>query len=70
MSESFKWSSPTGHILCQDILSSTVAEYEPHDWQVEGVCQSLDGVDFLTITPTGSRKTSYDLMYILIILPI
>jgi len=38
--------NPEGHRL----------EYEPHDWQVEGVCQSLDGVDLLAITPTGSGK--------------
>jgi len=68
MDEPFKWSSPAGHILCRDILNGTAAEYERHEWEVEGVCQSLDGVDFLAITPTGSGKTSYYLMYILVVL--
>jgi hypothetical protein len=70
MSKSFKWSSPAGHILCQEILKGTAIEYEPHDWQIEGVCQSLDGMDLLAITPMGSSKTSYYLMYILVILAI
>ncbi|KAF8218470.1 hypothetical protein L208DRAFT_1225739, partial [Tricholoma matsutake] len=62
--------SPAGHILCQEILKGAAIEYESHDWQVEGVCQSLDGVDLLAITPTVSGKTSYYLMYILVILAI
>ena len=70
MSERFKWSSPSGHILCRDILNGTPAEYEPHDWQIEGVCKSLDGVDLLAITPTGSSKTSYYLLYNLVILAV
>ena len=67
MSEPFKWSSPAGQVICQKILKDTTLEYEPHDWQVEGICQSLDGVD---LTPTGSSKTSYYMMYILVILAV
>jgi superfamily II DNA/RNA helicase len=70
MSEPFKWSSPAGHDLCRDILKATPLEYHPHDWQVEGVCQSLDGIDLLAITPTGSGKTSYYTMYILVVLSV
>ena len=70
MSEPFKWSSPTGQVICRKILKDTTLKYELHDWQVEGVCQSLDGVDLLAITPTGSGKTSYYMMYILVILAI
>jgi len=61
----FKWSSPTGRSLCRQILKGTKLEYDPHDYQVEGVCQSLDGVDLLAITPTGSGKTGYYAMYVL-----
>jgi len=70
MSEPFKWSSPAGQIICRNILKDTALEYEPHDWQIEGVCQSLDGVDLLAITPTGSGKTSYYVIYILVILAV
>jgi ERCC4-related helicase len=70
MSEPFKWGSPTGHILCPQILKETRLQYEPHDYQIEGVCQSLDGVNLLAITPTGSGKTSYCIMYILVVLAV
>ena len=66
----FKWSSSTGHSLCHQILKGTKLEYDPCDYQVEGVCQSLDGVDLLAITPTGSGKTGYYAMYILVVLAV
>jgi hypothetical protein len=70
MSEPFKWSSPAGHILCRKILKESALPYQPHDCQVEGVCQSLDGINLLAITPTGSGKTGYYTMYILVILAV
>src|ERR1700683_5319008 len=70
MSDPFRWSSPTGHALCRQILTETPLPYEPHDCQVEGVCQSLDGVNLLAITPTGSGKTGYYIMYMLVILAV
>ncbi|KAJ7799649.1 hypothetical protein B0H14DRAFT_2616859 [Mycena olivaceomarginata] len=36
----------------------------------KGVCKSLDGVSLFAITPTGSGKTSYYILHILIILEI
>src|ERR1700749_969708 len=70
MSEPFKWSSPAGHIFCCKILKESALPYQPHDYQVEGVCQSLDGINLLAITPTGSGKTGYYTMYILFILAV
>src|SRR6266481_6890987 len=70
MSKPFRWGSPTGHALCRQILKETPLIYEPHDCQIEGVCQSLDGVNLLAITPTGSGKTSYYIMYILVVLAV
>src|ERR1700728_4073232 len=70
MYEPFQGSSATGRALCCNILKGTLLMYQPHDWQVEGVCQSLDGVDLLAITPTGSGKTSYYTMYILVVLAV
>ena len=67
MSEPFEWSFPAGSVLCRDILRGTLFDFHLHDWQVEGVCQSLDGMDLLAITPTGSRKTSFYIMYILVV---
>jgi hypothetical protein len=70
MSDVFKWSSTAGRSLCRRILKETPLNYEPHDCQIDGVCQSLDGINLLAITPTGSGKTSYYIMYILVVLAI
>jgi len=70
MSEPFEWSSPAGRTLCRNILEQSVLTYEPHDCQVDGVCKSLDGINLFAITPTGSGKTSYYIMYILVILAV
>ena len=70
MSDLFKWSSPTGQALFRQILKETRLSYEPHDCQIEGVCQSLDGVNLVVITPTRSGKTSYYIMYIVVVLAV
>jgi len=70
MSEPFKWASLAGRALCRKILKETALPFEPHDYQIDGVCNSLDGVNLLAITPTGSGKTSYYIMYILVILAV
>ncbi|KAI0348728.1 P-loop containing nucleoside triphosphate hydrolase protein, partial [Trametes cingulata] len=66
-SHSFKFCSSEGRSLCRQILASHLP-YSPHDYQLEGVCASLDGSDLLAITPTGSGKTSFLSMYILVLL--
>ncbi|KAJ7273020.1 hypothetical protein C8J57DRAFT_264268 [Mycena rebaudengoi] len=70
MSEVFHWSSPEGHALVRRIVERTPLTYIPHDYQCEGVCKSLDGIHLFAVTPTGSGKTSYYIIYILVILAI
>ncbi|KAF8147036.1 hypothetical protein K438DRAFT_1868210, partial [Mycena galopus ATCC 62051] len=70
MSEKFLWSSPAGYDLARRILEPTPIPYVPHNHQLEGVCKSLDGVHLFAITPTGSGKTSYYILYITIILEV
>lgn len=65
--ESFQSSSPAGLELVRDILKSYLT-FDPHIYQLEGVCQSLDGKDLLAILPTGSRKTGLFYMYMLILI--
>lgn len=60
--------SPAGYAFFRQILKEIPLTYEPHDCQINGVCQSLDGVNLLAITPTGSGKTNYYVMYILAVL--
>ncbi|KAJ7508237.1 hypothetical protein B0H11DRAFT_1902554 [Mycena galericulata] len=70
MSDAFTWISPEGFDLARRIIRSTPVPYVPHDHQLEGVCKSLDGIDLFAITPTGSGKTSYYILYILIVLAV
>ncbi|KAJ7456198.1 P-loop containing nucleoside triphosphate hydrolase protein [Mycena latifolia] len=70
MSDRFVWASSEGHSLARRILTDSPLLYDPHDYQIEGVCVSLDGVDLLAITPTGSGKTGFYTMYMLIILAV
>lgn len=70
MAVEFCWSSGTGHSLCRDILKTTKLGYDPHTYQIEGACKALDGVDVFAITPTGSGKTGFYIIYILIILAV
>ena len=70
MSEPFKWSSHTGHTLCQNILKGTALEYQTHNWQMQGICQCPNIIDLFTITPTGSGKTGCFTMYILVVLAV
>jgi superfamily II DNA/RNA helicase len=70
MSDTFTWSSPDGYKLVRRILEPTPVPYVPHDHQLEGVCKSLDGVNLFAITPTGSGKTSYYIIYIIVVLAV
>ncbi|THH32762.1 hypothetical protein EUX98_g1462 [Antrodiella citrinella] len=54
----FTFSSLEGRVLCKKILAeSTPWPHEPHDFQLEGACKALDGIDVLAVTPTGSGKS-------------
>ena len=65
--EDFKFSSPAGRELVKKILSSRLP-YMPHDYQLEGVCKSLDGIHLLAILPTGGGKTGFYAMYMLVLI--
>jgi hypothetical protein len=69
VSKAFIFSSPEGHTLCQLILAALLP-YEPHDFQIEGVCKMLDGVDLFAILATGMGKTGFLSMYMLVVLAI
>lgn len=62
----FIFCSQEGRSLVSDTIES-VLHYRPHDYQLEGVCKSLDGVDLLAIMATGSGKTAYLTMYMLLL---
>lgn len=62
----FLFSSPAGFRLVREILSKHIP-YQPHDWQLEGVCKLLDGRDLVAILPTGAGKTGYFTMFMLVL---
>jgi hypothetical protein len=70
MPDTFTWSSKDGYSLVRRILRNTPLPYEPHDDQLEGVCKSLDGIHLVAITPTGSGKTGYYTIYMLVMLAV
>ncbi|KAJ6583674.1 hypothetical protein B0H10DRAFT_1833484, partial [Mycena sp. CBHHK59/15] len=58
-----------GHVFAHHRWGDSVF-YVPHDDQLEGVCKSLDGIHLFAITPTGSGKTGYYIIYMLVILAV
>ncbi|KAJ7793060.1 hypothetical protein B0H14DRAFT_3159827 [Mycena olivaceomarginata] len=56
MSRGFKWKTNEGHALAQCILHASPLLYDPHNYQIEGICCSLDSTDLRAITPTGHKK--------------
>jgi len=65
----FVFSSPEGHALCRHILKEYLP-YDPHNVQIEGFCKILDNIDLFAVLATGSGKTSFLSMYILVVLAI
>ncbi|KAH9934137.1 P-loop containing nucleoside triphosphate hydrolase protein [Fomitopsis serialis] len=62
----YMFSTAEGHVLTRSILRKHIP-YDPHDYQLEGVCQVLDGVDLLAALATGSGKTGFYSMYMLML---
>ncbi|KAI0682831.1 P-loop containing nucleoside triphosphate hydrolase protein [Cytidiella melzeri] len=62
----FKFCSPEGRTLVLNILSSKFT-YRLHDYVLDGLVKSLDGVHLLAISGTGSGKTGYYSMYMLML---
>ncbi|KII90032.1 hypothetical protein PLICRDRAFT_108348 [Plicaturopsis crispa FD-325 SS-3] len=65
----FTFSSPAGYDLCRQILSKSLP-FDPHDYQLEGICKALDGNNLVALTSTGSGKSGFFYMYMLVVLAI
>ena len=55
-----------GWALCKSILAKYLP-YDPHDYQLDGICPTMDGYDLLATTPTGQGKTGYLTMFMLVV---
>ncbi|KAJ7165314.1 P-loop containing nucleoside triphosphate hydrolase protein [Mycena filopes] len=64
----FKFYSQPGFALARRILLEVLPTFEPHHYQIDGVCKVLDGVDLVAVTPTGSGKTGYLFLSILVMI--
>lgn len=62
----FSFSSEEGMTLICRILQC-LWPYTPRDHQLETVAKALDGIDVLTILPTGAGKTAILIMFILVL---
>ncbi|KAH9922249.1 P-loop containing nucleoside triphosphate hydrolase protein [Fomitopsis serialis] len=61
------FSTSEGHALTRQVLRKSLP-YDPHDYQLEGICQVLDGLDLLAALATGSGKTGFFSMYMLMLI--
>ncbi|KAJ3553133.1 hypothetical protein NM688_g3778 [Phlebia brevispora] len=61
-----KFSSPEGVALVRNTLRALLP-FDPHTYQLDGICTCLDGQDLIAICPTGSGKTEFFSMYILML---
>ncbi|KAI1781978.1 hypothetical protein LXA43DRAFT_1152807 [Ganoderma leucocontextum] len=62
----YRFASPPGYELIKKTLQSQLP-FTPHDYQLEGVGQLLDGKDLVAVLATGSGKTGYYLIYMLML---
>ncbi|KAJ6503469.1 P-loop containing nucleoside triphosphate hydrolase protein [Mycena vitilis] len=66
----FKFHSQPGFDLVRKILLGLLPTFEPHHYQMDGICKVLDKVDLIAVTPTGSGKTAYLFLTILVMMAI
>ncbi|KAJ7104700.1 P-loop containing nucleoside triphosphate hydrolase protein, partial [Mycena epipterygia] len=62
--------SPDGFALVRRILLTALPTFEPHSYQMDGICKVLDKVDLVAVTPTGSGKTGFLFLTILVMIAI
>ncbi|KAJ7785594.1 P-loop containing nucleoside triphosphate hydrolase protein [Mycena olivaceomarginata] len=66
----FTFHSPDGFALVRQILLDALPTFEPHTYQMDGVCKVLDRIDLVAVTPTGSGKTGFFFLTILVMIAI
>ncbi|KAJ6578922.1 hypothetical protein B0H10DRAFT_2343705 [Mycena sp. CBHHK59/15] len=66
----FHFYSPKGFDLARKILLDVLPNFEPHHYQIDGICKVLSGIDLVASTPTGSGKTGFLFLSILVMIAI
>ncbi|KAJ7780014.1 P-loop containing nucleoside triphosphate hydrolase protein [Mycena metata] len=67
---SFTFHSHVGFALVRKILLAALPTFEPHTYQLDGVCKVLDKIDLVAVTRTGSGKTGFLFLTILVMIAI
>ncbi|KAJ6622776.1 P-loop containing nucleoside triphosphate hydrolase protein, partial [Mycena sp. CBHHK59/15] len=55
-----------GFDLARKILLDVLPNFELHHYQIDGICKVLSGIDLVASTPTGSGKTGFLFLSILV----
>ena len=62
------YNTEAGRNLVTDILARCQPRsIQPHDYQLEGICHALDGVDVVATMATGAGKTGFYCFLMLVI---
>ena len=62
------YNTPAGRALVRKILAECLPpSFEPHDYQIEGICPAMDGEDVLATMATGTGKTGFFIFLMLVI---
>ena len=65
------YNTAVGRSLVYDILAKCQPQaIEPHNYQLEGICHALDGIDLVATMATGSGKTGFYCFLMIVILAI
>ncbi|KAF8804254.1 hypothetical protein BYT27DRAFT_7259398 [Phlegmacium glaucopus] len=57
-------------LVCDILLKRQPRAVEPHNYQLEGICHALDGVDVVATMATGAGKTGFYCFIMIVILAI
>ncbi|KAJ7481106.1 hypothetical protein B0H11DRAFT_2024215 [Mycena galericulata] len=67
---SFAFHSSDGFALVRSILLTALPMFEPHSYQMDGICKVLDKIDLVSVTPTGSGKTGFLFLSLIVMIAI
>ncbi|KAJ7694067.1 hypothetical protein B0H17DRAFT_1199320 [Mycena rosella] len=60
----------SGFTLVRSILLTTLPTFVPHNYQLDGICKVLDKTDLVAVTLTGSGKTGFLFLTIIMMIAI
>lgn len=62
------YNTPEGHVVVRKILAECLPpSFEPHNYQIDGICPAMDGEDVLATMVTGTGNTGSFILLMLVI---